>query len=90
MHRLLRTSALLIALIVLSAPNNSSVTASEWRWAKPLNEKVGSFFYTSNQRFKQSDFHKARSQSKTQTRSYHRSRDLRRPAFNFRGMKKRR
>ena len=72
MNRLLSTSALLITLIVLSATTNSSVTASEWRWAKPLNEKVGSFFYTSNQRFKQSDFHKARSQNKTQTRSYHR------------------
>ena len=33
----------------------SVASANEWRWAKPLNQKVGSLFYSSTARIKPAD-----------------------------------
>ena len=50
----------------LAAPDSH---ASEWRWAKPLNEKVGSAFYTSNLRFKRPKSEKPASATNYRMRS---------------------
>ena len=67
MNLLLKTCVVAVIFLAMNLYVCSEASAAEWRWARPLNEKVGSIFYSSNARFKRSDAYKSRSRSPSRT-----------------------